>query len=269
MRIIKVLAIVPMLLLASAQTGSVYIALGSQQEIDLEKGLVAYWSFDGGEGDIIFDESGNYNDAGLMCGGEGCLAPAYVAGKSGYALEFDGVDDYVYCGSDATLDFGDGDFTLAAWVNSRVLDIGGNHQFIINRGWGDQHKHKGYGLYLAWEPTYWHYTLNLGIADGENGVRTPNVHPTYFDGKSNQWLHVVAQRESNTICMYLNGKEWSTADASDLTDISVEGSLYDKVYIGNNVYSQTLGFNGLIDQVRVYNRALTEDEIRILYESDR
>ena len=62
--------------------------LVGQTERSLADGLVAYWSFDEGEGDIAFDATDNHNDATIH-------GATWVVGKTGLALKFDGVDDYV------------------------------------------------------------------------------------------------------------------------------------------------------------------------------
>jgi hypothetical protein len=265
----KLFLAIMMILFGGALAGRMSVSelpLKTEFGIDVEKGLVAYWKFDEGAGDIAFDETQNNNDCGLLCTGENCSPPKWTEGKIGYALEFDGVDDYVACGNNESLEFGTGDLTITAWINSRIFDTGGQHQYIFNRGWGDQDKHKGYGFYFQWEPTYWHYTLRFGIGDGTNGAKTVDVRPKYFDDKNNQWFFVVAKREGDTIYVYLNGEEWSTGDASNITDISVKGSWNDTVYMGKLVQPGSgTNFNGVIDEVRVYNRALTQAEIQALY----
>lgn len=79
---------------------------------DYSDNLVAYWNFDEGIGDILYDRSGNGYD-GKIYGAK------WVVGIRGEALYFDGVDDYVDIGD--VLDF-DGDFTISAWVRTSYLE---------------------------------------------------------------------------------------------------------------------------------------------------
>lgn len=273
MRYLKLFLIIMIVALPSSLTDHISVSkltTQSQPGIDLEKGLVAYWKFDEGEGDIAFDETANNNDCGLVCTGKDCLPPKWVEGRLGLALELDGVDDYLACGTNESLEFGTGDLTITAWVNSRIFGTGGQHQYIINRGWGDQNKHKGYGFYFQWEPQYWHYILRFGIGDGTNGAKTVEFRPKYFDDKINQWLFVAAKREGARIYVYLDGEEWATGDASNVTDISVRGSWNDMVYLGRLVQPVAgTNFNGFIDEVRIYSRALTQTEIKALHHETR
>jgi hypothetical protein len=71
--------------------------------------LVGWWQFDEGSGTVAKDSSGKGND-GTLNGG-----PQWVAGYSGGALKFDGTDDYVDCGNDASLDLTA--WTIAFWLN--------------------------------------------------------------------------------------------------------------------------------------------------------
>lgn len=70
-----------------------------------ENGLVACWNFDEGSGEVAHDQSGNKNDGKIY-------GAAYVKRGEGYALEFDGEDDYVDCGNNESLNFLTGDFSI-------------------------------------------------------------------------------------------------------------------------------------------------------------
>jgi len=89
-----------------------------------DDGLVAEWHFDEGSGSVLEDSSGNGND-GVIYGA------TWVEGKYGKALSFDGVDDYVDFGNDASLNVEC--ITLEAWVNLQTWDEGGG---LICKGTG-------------------------------------------------------------------------------------------------------------------------------------
>jgi hypothetical protein len=70
--------------------------------------LVGSWHLDEGSGTIAYDSSGNGNDGAIY-------GATWTTGKNGSALEFDGVDDYVNCGNDPSLNIAD-EITVIAWI---------------------------------------------------------------------------------------------------------------------------------------------------------
>lgn len=221
MRLNKVLLVVALLVVFLGLSGSVLVSvgLGTQAEVDLEKGLVAYWKFDEGEGDIIFDETGN-NDVGLpMCAGEGCSRPKWVEGKIGLALEFDGVDDYVDCGNDESLNFTSEDFSIAMWVN--LSKVSGT-QMLFCRG-----AYKSYGYYLFADGKYVRFaTHQLDTAQGSS---------TAYMLTAGNWYHIVVRRIGSSVGIYLNAKA-ATAHAAEHID---PASTTTKAIIGR--YSANIG----------------------------
>jgi hypothetical protein len=79
----------------------------------LEPGLVGYWKLDEGIGTTAYDSSGNGNDGTLVNG------PTWVDGRFGKALSFDGVDNMVNAPNSSLWNFGTGDFTMGAWINTK------------------------------------------------------------------------------------------------------------------------------------------------------
>ena len=243
MRIDRVLVAVLLLVLVGLTSG--VLVAQSQEEIDLEKGLVAHWAFDEGEGDIAFDGTENHNDGTLKCVGEECSPPEWVEGKIGYALEFDGTDDYVDCGGDSSLEMGTGDFTIAAWVKTSSSDSGWPR---IVRKVGDDY---GYEFYLHQD----YHSLCLALHDGTR-------HWLYSLGSAlndDQWHHVavVANRDGN-LTFYVDGiQDGGTPDISSIGDVGNMCNL--------TISNPATSFNGFIDEVYIYNRALNTDEITAHY----
>ncbi len=79
----------------------------------------------------------------------------------------------------------------------------------------------------------------------------------------NTWYHLVATYDGSSVKFYVNGQFQNSADKSDLIDTST-GNLYIGDY-GGSLGSSAYNFKGIIDEVRIYNRALSEEEIKAHY----
>jgi hypothetical protein len=101
------------------------LAVSSEAKID-PKIIAAMWLLDEGKGDKTKDSLGVGNNGILK------NAPKWVDGKFGKALEFDGVNQYVDCGIDASLDL-TGDFTIVAWINFEDPKHAYDYSQIVSR----------------------------------------------------------------------------------------------------------------------------------------
>ena len=208
--------------------------------------LVGYWSFNGSDGiteDTAIDTSGEGNDGTIT----GAVA---TAGKIGQALSFDGINDYVNCGTNASLDFSNGSFTITGWIYP--LGLGTRRGIVSRRG--------GAGGY--WQLcTYDDNSIEFYVDDGPLARYARKTVPL------STWTFFTAMidRDSDLLKLSINGDSFATTDISGLGTI---GSNADPVRIGyekaNNDY-----FYGAIDEVRIYNRALTETEVTTLYQLGR
>ena len=208
---------------------------------DLEDGLVGHWTFDGQDMDNgVEDRSGNGN-TGVI---NGQTSTTTAPGTIGQALEFDGSDDYVDVGSDTALNL-TSDLTIAAWV--KPTDNGASDYGIVARGGGN-----------------WTYVFAL---NDSSGSWRPGL---YTDGPWNygssvygydQWRHVVVTITSGgSLTFYVDGVADGTATETGVSNPS------SSTLIGDWEGGSSSNFNGQIDDVRIYNRALSADEIERLYE---
>jgi hypothetical protein len=204
----------------------------------MDYGLVGYWNMDEGSGTTAYDASGNGNN-GTIYGAK------WTTGKFGSALSFDGVDDYVEVPGSVSLDI-TGPITVEAWVYPRASGVS-----MVFAGGGNQ--------YVLW-------------VQNNNEVRLADTRGNYVDTDSNvltlnAWNHVVGVFSGvagdavtlDNAKIYINGisKGTHTGGIWDPQTLSV-------VNIGREV-ADVFHFNGLIDEVRIYNRALSEEEIRYHY----
>lgn len=221
-----------------------------------EDGLAGLWYMDEGFGQTLIDSSGNENHGTLTNGpsweiedGGQWDGRSDVRFYSGSTLEFDGVDDYVNCGHNPSLDI-TGDITIEAWINTYtttpfVQDI------VEKRSDGGQNW-DDFSFYIRSNDELSFHTSMMGAA---TIYETSNLNL-----KTHTWYHVAATYNSTTLKIYCNGLEvLSENDASGIAVNSYE------TWIGNNDYIDEY-FNGMIDEVRIYNRTLTEGEINAHYE---
>ncbi|MCK4342549.1 MAG: LamG domain-containing protein, partial [Phycisphaerae bacterium] len=204
----------------------------------LNDGLVGYWSFDEGEGSIASDYSGNSNHGTINGAG-------WTIGVSGFALLFDGTDDYIDCGSDATLDIVD-EITISAWIKTSDS----SRQSIVSKMPGGSAHPANYHIGVKPEPYFehtdgeWHiYSSSHNVCDGE-------------------WHHVTAVVKSGHWWkVYVDG----ALSAGDETTYMLQPTTA-ALQIGQwPLYVPDRSFNGVIDEVRIYSRALGADEVQALW----
>jgi hypothetical protein len=200
--------------------------------------LVSLWKFDEGSGTIAYDAIGN-NDGNLM--GD----TTWVGGKIGsYALEFDGSGDYVEVPDDGTFDMND--LTIAFWMKS--YDSGRYVTPIINYGTGDYDQWYGFEA-----PTG---SVIRFLVDDGSAITASQSTTNVFDG---QWYFITGTRSSTELTIYINGQpEDSVPETAALIQPTMP------LWIGGQ-YSQNRFFNGVIDDVRIYDKALTDNEVELLY----
>ncbi|HOI97227.1 MAG TPA: LamG domain-containing protein [Candidatus Pacearchaeota archaeon] len=221
-------------------------------EDTMTRGLVGYWSFDEGGGTIARDASGNNNHGTLTNG------PKWTQGKSGGALQFDGKDDYVDCGNNSSLNFGTGDFTAEYWIyytgstktNKVFTFLGKASGMGNNPGW--------YSGLTTYSGDGTNLKLLSSITNGAWG--TGNLEAgAYFS--PNTWQHIVLIRSGTTLKHYRNGN-LDGQRISEGIGANVDNNLSFTVGAFSN---GGVPVKGLIDEVRIYNRALTEAEVKYHY----
>ncbi len=204
--------------------------------------LLACWLFDDPNDTVAEDSTENNNDGTLIGGTE------WTAGKYGSALSFDGTDDCVDAGSKLTL-AEPNSVTFTAWIKPDTY--GGN-------GWGrimdNGDGTNGCSFYLAETVNGLSY-----VVYGAASIRSnSNVITT------GQWQHVavVHDKENSKVNFYVNGQ---TAGSTNYTNTGTEASLANFL-IGMRGYDLSRAFDGDIDDVRVYGKALTQAEVQKVYE---
>jgi len=209
-----------------------------------QKSIVGDWHFNENTGIIAYDSSGRGNNGTIH-------GASWTSGRSGAALSFDGVNDYVDCGNDSSLNPTD-EITVEAWIYPKV-DMFGPIRWTCIR--------KGDSQYLL-EPgdigtNYWAFGVNIGGTFKR--VDTDGPIPI------KQWHHFVGIYDSSQSKLQI----W--VDGVLRGSRSVNGSIQIQpgtLRIGKyDTWWNYEVFNGIIDEVRIYNRALTPDEIQQHYQA--
>ena len=214
--------------------------------LGLSTGLVGHWTFDNKDiyNTTVLDKSGNGNN-GTNNGATKTI------GKLGQALSFDGNANNVSISHGSSLELGLEDFTVSLWIKSDIL---ATKQVIIDKTDGTT------GFRLITSDTDADRLKFIRGALFANGV-----HSNDAVLKTNKWQHVVVVVDTtgtDTTYYYVD----AVAQGSSATH-NTSAFTTNVMKFGEKSYtsSTAVNFNGLIDDVRVYNRALSEKEIQRLY----
>ena len=212
---------------------------------DIWSGLVGWWKFDEASsgtcaGATVVDAS-NHGNTGTCTG-----SPTYGTGKIGQgAMSLDGVTQYVTIGQQAVL--APALISVSAWVKP-VAVTGYADGASIAEYSDSRHWMQGYALYLYGGSVY------FGLGNGT----------TYFRSASStvsagSWVHLVGVFDGNNAYLYINGALVSTQNG-----VSVTYNATNTFTIGHGSGNASF-VNGSIDDVRVYNRALSAADVSMLY----
>ncbi len=199
-------------------------------------GPVGYWKLDEGAGTVAYDASGN-NNSGTLTNFDFNDNSNWTNGKVAGALKFDGTNDYVDCGISTSLDITDV-ITIEVWVKRSDLNRG---QSILHKGIAGQ----GYDLFIKGSDNAIRFT-RLGVKDYDSNATITDT---------NNWHHItIVENSSYAVSFYLDGayQDTVTHNAGGISSgqiLSIGG--YDSYY-----------FKGAIDEVRIYNRALSAAEVQ-------
>ena len=209
---------------------------------DITTGLQLYYTFNDVSGTNVPDHSTGGTNVGTVNG-----APSTVTGYEGNALQFPLKADYVQVPNDITTSLTD--FTVAAWVKldsyvwwPRVFDFGtsttgnpANYVFLGETGNG----------YLRYEI--------LAPGTPAQQVNSTTALPL------NAWVHVAFTLQGSVGTIYINGVASGTNASMTLNPASLGST--DQNYIGRSQWTADPAFGGSIDEFRLYNRALTADDV--------
>lgn len=206
-------------------------------------GLSASWQFNEAEGSVALDASGN------ACHGH--VVAERVDGKHGKALRFDGGRGHnVMVQDSAGVHFGDGDFAIACWMKPSSFDSPKHYRRLIEKA--------------GFPKTWWNIDLladgrvqlEMGDSDGHPGT-TESIGTLSLD----TWTHLAisVDRKTRQVTYYFNGQPDNPVSLPDAFTgaLNVPGQ---PLYLGG----MTFPYKGILDDVRLYQRALAADDVQTL-----
>ena len=197
----------------------------------IDDNLVAYYPFNGDAN----DESGNGNNGNVS----GATLTTDRNGAADKAFYFDGTNDFIDCGNDASLDLTNA-LTISAWIRTDTDHADG---YVLAKG------------------NYTTYSIDIGDGYGKNF--TPIVNSSHFRTplEFGVWKHIAYtyDQTDGKIILYVDGVQSDEFSFSSLVNVNTSS-----LQIGRRLPSNWY-FKGIIDDIRIYNRALTNNEILSLY----
>ena len=207
--------------------------------------LVSYFTFDQDTPDNITDLVG----ATQMSATNGA---SFV--KHNTVMSFDGDGDYFNVGYSSDLNWGGESFTAQAWIYLAAGSNGSN-RLIMNKLLGSASGYKGWNLSVNSSNNLQVY---LRPVDGSQTLQTGGS----YDLKTERWYHVAVtvDRENKKLTLYQNGNKATQANLGNKTNINSPYPLRLGAYSGSGVTSAN--FEGKMDDVAIWNRVLSQDEIQ-------
>ncbi len=201
-----------------------------------QDGLVLHYAFEDGSGVVAGDETGNY--PGTLEGNTAWESAAQVGGAVRFATD----GDYITGGSDAGLDL-TGDLTISVFLRQDA--VLSNWSRVVGKG---ETSTRTYGIWTS--PTS---QPNKILFQQQTGGGTNNLFST-SEITPGEWVHVVATVSGNTMRLYLNGAlEGEQTRSGAVRSSSAPFTVGDPGWLN--------AFSGAVDELRVYNRAISETEV--------
>jgi formylglycine-generating enzyme required for sulfatase activity len=198
--------------------------------VDLNIGLIAHYKFDGNANDSSGNGSHGTENGGI----------SYTTGFDGQSASFDGIDDHIFIPT-SNHPTGEVSITYSAWIRK-------NGDFGSIVGVGDKLVNKRSDMLIE--------TNNIQYV-GESNDASVNTSEIL----AGVWTHIVITKQSQSLNFYVNGSligQRNTVDGQNITNTNI--------FIGSNPGGAE-NYTGDIDEVRIYNRALSQSEVQQLADS--
>ncbi|OGK19984.1 hypothetical protein A2866_06240 [Candidatus Roizmanbacteria bacterium RIFCSPHIGHO2_01_FULL_39_8] len=223
----------------------------------------AYWKLDECQGSTTYDSSGNSLSGTIYpgSGGETSIGDCNTSstmwgsgqpGKWNYALDFDGTDDYITVADNALIEATSKNFTASAWIYPNAVS---SNMAVVAKGtcgvsWSD------YELLTTGTNLQFTFSTSGGATSTVTGTKTLST---------NTWYHVAGTYDGSNLKVYVNGvldnSAASTNTPNDTTDVMAIGGRTTNGSVGCGSVSNQHPFDGKIDDVKIFNYALTNYQL--------
>ncbi len=217
-----------------------------------ESNLVGWWKFDEGSGTTASDSAGSHN--GSLQG-----SPQWTIGKIGGGIDFNGVSGYIEIADDDSLT-PSSEITIAFWLYNRGGKDAGIFKYAACAGGpGSPGRSRAYNIILRSATSLLQFTI-FSAVDVYDNLYSDNTIET------NGWHHIATTFDQGQAKIYVDGvpngsKTMSVSSIMNDDNPLIFGGYWN--YCETGTFAQRL--NGILDDVRIYNKALSSEEINEIY----
>ncbi len=233
----------------SANSSGNSISVFKNQIVPSTSGLVAYYPFNGNAGD-----SSGFGNHCTVFGGINLTTGRTGAPNSAYY--FDGVDDYMQVTQNISIEPTNA-LSISAWISPEYLSNGGYRTLITKRYAVSTDPYNSFSIHThANSPinNRWQFSLSNGTNGSQRILQAKNAYP------AQQWIFLTATLNQGMMNLYINGVLDTTMSFSGNIGYSTMNLLIGYSTAGVNEF-----YKGAIDELRIYNRALSAAEVYALY----
>ncbi|MEK6757812.1 MAG: LamG domain-containing protein, partial [Nanoarchaeota archaeon] len=210
-------------------------------------GLVSWWRMEGNADDEMGKNDGTLNNE-VDCNAEG---------KYGKACKFDGDGDYISVPHHTSFVMTEG-ISIVTWAKTPLTN---NWSGIVDK-FGEAYPFENFGYKLGTNNKDTGFRFDIGNGTPTTGYTS---RATLVNIEDNSWHFVASTYDGSTLKIYDNGEEHTTLG----DQIGFLTSYPASLWIGTSHYRpDQRSFNGTIDEIMIFNKALNEDEIKAIYELD-
>ncbi len=225
---------------------SITLFFSGLAQADLNSGLVAHYPFNGN----AFDESGHGNDGTV----NGATLTDDRFGNPNSAYSFDGSDDDISIEDSDSLDI-TGPITLSVWIKTSGTSTNSG---VISKFESGHYDRNGYNINIRGD-SFADFDINY---EWENGIGTGVMSTTPVE--DGEWHHIAAVYDGVRARIYIDGV-FEAENSSDYTQGIGENDFKLRIGWDTSMSGNDRHFTGVIDDIRIYNRSLSDDEIQVLF----